>query len=123
MDINLNKITDQEAAILREMIAASQRIVICAHKSPDGDAIGSSLGWAYYLRSLGKAPVICVPDMIPDALSWMPGCGDILRYDKRPEQVQKAFDEADLVCCLDFGSVGRLDEMDPVLMDARPGNW
>ena len=47
MDINLNKITDQEAAILREMIAASQRIVICAHKSPDGDAIGSSLGWAY----------------------------------------------------------------------------
>ena len=119
MDINLNKITDQEAAILREMIAASQHIVICAHKSPDGDAIGSSLGWAYYLRSLGKAPVICVPDMIPDALSWMPGCGDILRYDKRPEQVQKAFDEADLVCCLDFGSVGRLDEMDPVLMGCK----
>ena len=46
MDINLNILSDQEAAILRETIAASRCIVICAHKSPDGDAIGSSLGWA-----------------------------------------------------------------------------
>ena len=29
--------SDQEAAILRETIAASHRIVVCAHKSPDGD--------------------------------------------------------------------------------------
>ncbi len=119
MDININKLTDQEAATLKEKIAASLRIVICAHKSPDGDAIGSSLGWAYYLRSLGKNPVICVPDMIPGAISWLPGCETILRYDKRPEQVEKAFDEADLVFCLDFGSVGRLDEMDHVLAGCK----
>ncbi len=115
MEININKLSDQEAAILRETIAASHRIVICAHKSPDGDAIGSSLGWAGYLRSLGKTPKICVPDMIPDALSWLPGAADILRYDKRPAEVEKAFNEADLVFCLDFSSVGRLDEMDHVL--------
>jgi len=96
MEININKLSDQEAAILRETIAASRRIVICAHKSPDGDAIGSSLGWAGYLRSLGKEPTICVPDMIPDAISWLPGAADILRYDKRPDDVEKAFDK-----CLD----------------------
>ena len=72
MDININILTDQEAAILRETIAASHRIVVCAHKSPDGDAIGSSLGWAGYLRSLGKKVDICVPDMIPDSISWLP---------------------------------------------------
>lgn len=115
MEINLNKLTDQEAATLQEMIAASLRIVICAHKSPDGDAVGSSLGWASYLRSLGKDPLVCVPDMIPDAISWLPGAKDIVRYDKRPEVVEKAFAEADLVFCVDFGSVGRLDEMDHVL--------
>ena len=119
MDINLNIITDQEAAILRETIAASQRIVICAHKSPDGDAIGSSLGWAYYLRSLGKEPVVCVPDMVPDAISWLPGSSDIVRYDKHPEKVQQVFDESDLVFCLDFGSTGRLDEMDHVLAGCK----
>ena len=97
MDININILTDQEAAILRETIAASHRIVVCAHKSPDGDAIGSSLGWAGYLRSLDKKVDICVPDMIPDSISWLPGAAGILRYDRQPELVQRAFDEADLV--------------------------
>ena len=119
MDINLNILSDQEAAILRETIAASRRIVICAHKSPDGDAVGSSLGWAYYLRSLGKEPMVCVPDMIPDGISWLPGCIDIVRYDKHPEKVQQVFDEADLVFCVDFGSTGRLDEMDHVLAGCK----
>ena len=116
MDININILTDQEAAILRETIAASHRIVVCAHKSPDGDAVGSSLGWAGYLRSLGKKVDICVPDMIPDSISWLPGAAGILRYDRQPELVQRAFDEADLVCCVDFSSEGRLDEMDHVLL-------
>ncbi len=119
MEINLNKITDQEAAILRETIAASQRIVICSHKSPDGDAIGSTLGWAYYLRSLGKKPVICVPDMVPDALSWLPGCEKVQRYDRHPQRIGHLFADADLVFCLDFGSKGRLDEMDHVLADCK----
>lgn len=113
MDINILK--DQEAATLRELIAASQRIVICCHKSPDGDAIGSSLGWAYYLQTLGKEPLVCIPDMMPDFLQWLPGTEHILRYDKQPEQVKKAFDEADLVFCLDFNGASRLDEMEPVL--------
>ena len=119
MEININKLSNQEAAILRETIAASQCIVICSHKSPDGDAIGSSLGWAGYLRSLGKQPKVCVPDMIPDAISWLPGSANILRYDKNPGEVEKAFGEADLVFCLDFGSVGRLDEMDHVLAGCK----
>ena len=119
MDININILTDQEAAILRETIAASHRIVVCAHKSPDGDAIGSSLGWAGYLRSLGKKVDICVPDMIPDSISWLSGAAGILRYDRQPELVQRAFDEADLVCCVDFSSEGRLDEMDHVLLGCK----
>ena len=44
---------------------------------------------------------------------------DIVRYDKHPEKVQQAFDEADLVFCVDFGSTGRLDEMDHVLADCK----
>lgn len=113
MDINILK--DQEAATLRELIAASQRIVICCHKSPDGDAIGSSLGWAYYLQTLGKEPQVCIPDMMPDFLQWLPGTEHILRYDKQPELVKKCFDEADLVFCLDFNGASRLDEMEQVL--------
>ena len=35
----------QETAQLKEAISAANNIVICAHKSPDGDAIGSTLAW------------------------------------------------------------------------------
>ena len=118
MEINILK--EQEAATLREMIAASHRIVICCHKSPDGDAIGSSFGWAHYLRSLGKESKVCVPDFIPDSISWLPrACGEVVRYDKHPAEVQRAFDEADLVFCLDFNGAGRLDEMQDVLTGCR----
>lgn len=101
------------------MIAASRRIVICCHKSPDGDAIGSSLGWALYLRSLGKDPLVCIPDMMPDFLRWLPYSADIVRYDKHQEQVSKAFEEADLVFCLDFNGASRLDEMESVLTTCK----
>ena len=37
MDINI--LTDTEAAMLQELIAASNHIVICGHKSPDGENI------------------------------------------------------------------------------------
>ena len=111
-------LTDQEAATLQEMIAASHRIVICSHKSPDGDAIGSTLGWSYYLQSLGKSPVVCIPDMMPDFLQWMPGADNIVRFDKQPERVKSLFDEADLVFCLDFNGPGRVDEMEEVLVSS-----
>ena len=113
MEINILK--EQEAATLREMIAASQHIVICCHKSPDGDAIGSSLGWAAYLRLLGKEPLVCIPDMMPDYLQWLPGAEKIIRYDKQPMMVENAFRTADLVFCLDFNGASRLEDMEQVL--------
>ena len=118
MEINI--LTEQEAATLQEMIAASQRIVICCHKSPDGDAIGSSFGWVHYLRSLGKEPKVCVPDFIPDSISWLPRGGEeVLRYDKHPEEVAQLFKEANLVFCLDFNGAGRLDDMQGVLTSCQ----
>lgn len=113
--MNVNILSSQEAATLQEMIAASQHIVICCHKSPDGDAIGSSLGWRGFLLSQGKQAQVCIPDMMPDYLQWLPDSQTILRYDKQPAEVQRAFDEADLVFCLDFNGAGRLDEMQDVL--------
>ena len=117
MDINI--LTEQEAATLREMIAASQRIVICCHKSPDGDAVGSSLGWYWYLHTLGKEAQVCVPDAMPDFLHWLPESQSIVRYDKHPEQVQQIFNQADLVFCLDFSGASRLDEMESVLTSCK----
>lgn len=113
--MQIELLTDKELDLLSSAIGAAEKIVICAHVSPDGDALGSSLGLAWYLRSLGKEAKICVPDQFPDFLMWMPGVDHVLRYDKNRGAVEELYRSADLVFCLDFNTPSRLREMEPVL--------
>ena len=73
VDMNINLLTEAQLTSLQQLIADANNIIVCCHKSPDGDAIGSSLGWAEYLRALGKDPTVVVPDADPDFLQWLPG--------------------------------------------------
>ena len=113
--MQIDILTTQEAAVLQELIAASSLIVITCHKSPDGDAIGSSLAWAEYLRSLGKEPVVLVPDAYPDFLQWLPNTQTIVRYDKHPENGNMLLKTADLVFCLDYNESSRVEMMQAAL--------
>ena len=38
-------------------IMSASNIVITAHKSADGDSVGSSLGLLYFIEKLGKRPL------------------------------------------------------------------
>ena len=89
----------------------ADKIVIVSHVSPDGDAIGSSLGLAQFLDSQDKTVNVIVPNAFPDFLKWMPGSKDILLYDRYKEFADKLINEADLICCLDFNSLKRIEEM------------
>lgn len=109
-----------ECSALRSLIDGARNIVICCHVNPDGDAIGSSLGWAEYLRSQGKEPVVIVPDQYPDFLQWLPGTEKIVRYDKRKAEADSLFAGADLVFCLDFNQPSRTDAMADALVGS-PG--
>ena len=113
MDINI--LNDSELAQLKAVISEAKNIIICCHKSPDGDALGASLAWADYLRSIDKQPMIAIPDAFPDFLRWMPGVERVVRYDKHPEKVAEAFAEADTVFCLDFNTSNRVADMQPLL--------
>ena len=116
--MNINILTDFEVEQFCRIIDASDRIVICCHQNPDGDALGSSLGMAEYLRTLGKDPLVVVPDAYPDFLQWMPGTERIVRYDKHSERIEAALAEADLVMCLDFNTPGRTDKMADALVSS-----
>ena len=114
--MNIDILTSDQVAQLSHLISDSQNIIITCHKSPDGDAIGSSLGWAEYLRSLGKEPTIIIPDQYPDFLAWMPNTEKIVRYDKHREKCDMLFKIADLVFCLDYNAPSRVDEMEQALI-------
>lgn len=41
----------------------------------------------------------------------MPGSKDILLYDRYKEFADKLIAEADVICCLDFNAISRIDAM------------
>ncbi|MBR1687141.1 MAG: DHH family phosphoesterase [Prevotella sp.] len=106
-----NIITDGECSQLHSLIQTAETIVLCCHVNPDGDAIGSCLGWADYLRQQGKEPLIIIPDQYPDYLQWLPNTEKIVRYDKRKEYAETVLKIADLIFCLDFNTASRTDRM------------
>ena len=117
--MNINLLNESQVELLNQLIDDSQRIVLCCHKSPDGDALGSMLGWAEYLRQRGKDPLVVVPDAFPDFLRWIPGVEKVKRYDKHKETLDEAFAQAELVFCLDFNTSSRVMDMQPAL-DSSP---
>ena len=88
-----------------------EKFVIVSHISPDGDAIGSSLGLWHFLCSQDKTANVIVPNAFPDFLKWMPGSKDILQYDKYKDFADRLIAEADVICCLDFNAIHRIDAM------------
>ena len=119
MDIHI--LSEDQVAQLSHLISDAETILITCHKSPDGDAIGSSLGWAEYLRSLGKDPVVIVPDQYPDFLLWLPNTEKIVRYDKHRAKCDMLFKIADLVFCLDYNTPSRVEDMEQALVTS-PAN-
>ena len=117
--MNIDILNDSQLAQLDQLISDAQNIIVTCHKSPDGDAIGSCLGWAEYLRSRGKEPTVIVPDQFPDFLLWMPNTEKIVRYDKHREKCDMLFKIADLVFCLDFNTPSRVNEMEQALVGSQ----
>ncbi len=103
--------TEGECTQLRSLINDAETIVLCCHVNPDGDAMGSLLGFADLLRNMGKDPLMVVPDQYPDFLQWLPNTEKVVRYDKRKDYVDMVLKIADLVVCLDFNTASRTEEL------------
>ncbi len=98
-----------------DLIQAANRIVITTHVSPDGDAIGSSLGLYHFLKGLNKSVQVITPNHFPQFLNWMDGTDHILWHTEHGEQTTKLTQVADLIFCLDFNDLSRLDTYSDVV--------
>jgi len=110
--------TSDQLAQMDQLISTAQSVLVVCHKSPDGDAIGSSLGMAEYLRLRGKDVTVVVPDQYPDFLHWLPNSEKIVRYDKHPDKCDMLFKITDLIVCLDFNTPSRVEDMEPALVSS-----
>ena len=108
-------IAQAEVDHVEKWFERAEKIVIVSHVSPDGDAIGSSLGLYHFLTSQEKTVNVIVPNAFPEFLHWMPGAKEVIVYDKYKEYADKLINEADVLCCLDFNVLSRIDEMEKVV--------
>lgn len=96
----------------KEYLSQPRHAVILTHVKPDADALGSSLGLARYLRKKGHPVKVITPSDYPDFLDWMPGNDEVLIFQKeKPQAAQRLITQADIVFCLDFSSLNRINEL------------
>lgn len=104
----------------KKYVEKGESFVIVTHVTPDGDAIGSSLGLYHFLNEFGKDNVkVVVPNDFPAFYKWMPEAEDILIYEKYPEFAEQLIENADVIFCLDFNEPKRIDKLAPAVVAAE----
>ncbi len=84
---------------ITEVIRSNSSFLLTSHEGPDGDAVGSTLALASFLRKIGKDVTVHFRDSVPDLYSFLPGCDSI-----QPHIPERSFDVAFV---LDIGELRR----------------
>lgn len=103
---------------LRELLSAPKNIVIVAHKNPDGDAIGSTLGLYHCLLKFSHAVTVIMPNDFPNFLKWIPGVAHIMIYDYQKNSADELINQADIIFTLDFNAFHRTGNMETALSES-----
>ncbi|MCB9245357.1 MAG: bifunctional oligoribonuclease/PAP phosphatase NrnA [Flavobacteriales bacterium] len=108
----ISQLEDTTQGLEHLITAGSEtKIVITTHHKPDADALGSSLGLFHFLNGRGLDVQVISPTDYPAFLKWMPGEESVLNFEENPERSSEIIALADLIFCLDFNDLSRINEM------------
>ncbi|MDR1226405.1 MAG: bifunctional oligoribonuclease/PAP phosphatase NrnA [Prevotellaceae bacterium] len=95
------------------LLGNSKRCAILSHINPDGDAVGSSLGfWSYLQKTHPELETKAIfPNRFPEFLAWMPLASDSLIYAENKDAVKGYVAGCNLIMCLDFNNLYRIEEL------------
>jgi bifunctional oligoribonuclease and PAP phosphatase NrnA len=99
-------------SVFKEFLSSPKKVAITTHHKPDSDAMGSSLGLARFLEKWGHHVQVITPTDYADFLQWMPGNEKVLIFSEdTKEKVNVQFQNADIIFCLDFNNLNRINEL------------
>lgn len=104
-------LSSSDAAAALGLIGSARRIVLSAHQYPDGDAVGSCLAMAAFLRALGKDATVLLPSGDVGPVRCLSGFERVLDPD-----AWNFASPPDLFVCLDCADPSRI-------CDARIRDW
>lgn len=97
---------------LSRRLLDAQRLVLTTHERPDGDAVGSEIALALYLRGLGKEVHVFNTDPAPHTMEWLPGADLLTVFDGSIDQ-REAIAAADVILVVDTNAEHRLGRVGP----------
>lgn len=104
---------------IAKLLSKPLNILITTHSNPDGDAIGSSLALASYLKKKNHAVHVMAPDHYPDFLAWMDGHEEIMVFSSAADDCVKVINQADMIIAADYNSFARLNEAGPIVLRTK----
>ncbi len=114
------KFAEADIALLKELLSEPKKIVIVTHRNPDGDALGSSLGWKFFLEKLGHQVAFVAPNNFTANLRWIQGTDEVMIHDSDigRKLCEAKIKSADIIFCLDFNALSRLEGLGDILKNA-----
>ncbi len=96
-----------------DIIVAARGIVLCAHRHPDGDGIGSQMALFHALKDSGKRVFLHNRDGVPRMYRFISGTEHVSQGESfTPDS------EVDLIICLDSANIERIG-MSPSFFEGR----
>jgi phosphoesterase RecJ-like protein len=102
-----------ERRALHDFVAKHQRFLLTTHLNPDGDAIGSEVAFARWLRAMGKTVRILNDSVTPTAFLFLTVEDPIEVYE--PALAEQRFSEADALVVLDTSNRQRIGRLAAVI--------
>ena len=98
---------------IKKKIEEANNLLIVSHHDPDGDALGSSLGFGLFLDSIGKKTTVYNRDKCPAYLNFIDSSGLINSIENIPNDI-------DLILLLDLNDFERTgDDMSIYLKNTK----
>lgn len=113
--MKIERLSKTDFTELKELLSTPQKVAIVSHKSPDGDAIGSSLGLYHYLVWKGHDVQVVMPNDYPTFLKWMPGNDKVVLHEGNENNAEALINAADVLFCLDFNTPNRAFGLEEVI--------
>lgn len=117
--------TTKAPEALLAKIRQGNRFLLTSHVSPDGDSIGSALGLARLLRSMGKGALVWCRDAVPGVYQCLPGSERVHTGEEPPAGYPERFNAIVALECPSLDRTGieeHLGELPILNVDHHLGN-
>ncbi len=110
-----HSIMKENISEIKELLTYPKQVAIISHRNPDGDALGSALALKLFLDQKGHMVKVVMPSEYPSGFGYLPEIDNVIISDEEPDIATKAFQDAQIIFCLDFNSLDRIDKMGKVI--------